>query len=494
MERCNDLSIQLEACDATSVLGMRRLIDSVKEPLGGCFLMTLVLSDGLFTSQTEESIRRVVKAKWDSLTTLDTVAPIQTLDFCVSFSSVSALVGYYGQSNYAMANTIVDGYLARHKNAFSVSVPSISDLGYFARYPGARGSAIESAVISPDGKSYAAVRRSKKAQRSTELCAYVEDGLLKLYSGVRARCYIPNTTWNQLHKDLGLASDTVHLVTREEITTVTREGDESSVFDKVLNLLDLSTSDFSPEVPFVSYGMDSLAATRISVALRPHVKVSQMQLLGGMTWNHLEAKIREVGITTEGVSTVDLTDPLVKMVEKYSKSFGAHTPSLESPTGDVIVITGTSGSVGSSILVGCLRCPSVKHIYALNRPSKDTVGAQKAALEKRGFDPSLVDTPKLTLLNADLTASDLGVGGSLLEELRTTVTHIVHAGWLVNWSFDLSRFEPLIRGTRNLIDLALSSPLPTPPRIIFVSSAGVLRSCEYLSLDIDFHFHLTNLA
>jgi len=133
--------------------------------------MTLVLSDGLFTSQTEESIRRVVNAKWDSLMTLDTVAPIQTLDFCVSFSSVSALIGYYGQSNYAMANTIVDGYLARHKNAFSVSVPSISDLGYFSRYSGARGSAIESTLISPDGKSYAAVPKGvlKHTQQSCVL-------------------------------------------------------------------------------------------------------------------------------------------------------------------------------------------------------------------------------------------------------------------------------------------------------------------------------------
>ena len=261
-----------------------------------------------------------------------------------------------------------------------------------------------------------------------------------------------------------------------------------------MNLLDLSTSDFSPEVPFVSYGMDSLAATRISVALRPHVKVSQMQLLGGMTWNHLVAKIRDAGTTVEGASAVNLTDPLVEMVEKYSKNFKDHIPSLERPTGDVIVITGTSGSVGSSILVGYLRCPNVKHVYALNRPSEDPVGAQKAALKKRGFDPALVDTPKLTVLNADLTASDLGIGASLLEELHATATHIVHAGWLVNWSFDLSQFEPLIRGTRNLIDLALSSPLPTPPRIIFVSSAGVLRGCEYPFLGVDSHFHLTTLS
>jgi hypothetical protein len=157
MERCNDLSLQLEACDATSALGMRRLIDSIKEPLGGCFLMTLVLSDDLFVNQTEDSIRRVVDAKWISLTTLHEIVPIQTLDFCVSFSSISALFGNHGQSNYAMANTIVDGYLARHKNAFSVFVPLVSDLGYFSRHQEGHNSLTKSATLSPDGKSFAAI-------------------------------------------------------------------------------------------------------------------------------------------------------------------------------------------------------------------------------------------------------------------------------------------------------------------------------------------------
>ena len=324
--------------------------------------------------------------------------------------------------------------------------------------------------------------------RSTELCAYLEDGLLKLYSGVRARYYIPDLPWNLLHKGIGLTSDIVHLTTREETATAAREDGESSVFDKVLDVLGLSASDFSPQVPFTSYGMDSLAATRISEALRPHIKVSQMQLLGGMTWNNLEARMQEAGKATDGASPAKPADPLIKLTEKYSKNFGDHVPSLKSPAEDTIVITGTSGSIGSSVLVDCLKCPNVKHIYALNRPSTDPVRSQKVALERRGFDPSLVDTPKLTLLNADLAAGDLGIGELLLEELRTTVTHIIHAGWLVNWSLGLSRFEPLIRGTRNLIDLSLSSPLPTPPRIIFISSIAVLRGREYFSLNVDLYF------
>jgi thioester reductase-like protein len=219
-----------------------------------------------------------------------------------------------------------------------------------------------------------------------------------------------------------------------------------------------------------------------------------MQLLGGMTWDQLEARIREDGATTGCASPPNQMDPLIKMAEKYSKNFEDHIPLLEPPAEDVVMITGTSGSIGSSILVDCLKRPNIKHIYALNRPSADPVEAQKTALRRRGFDPSLVDTPRLTLLNADLTAGDLGVGELLLEELRTTVTHIIHAGWLINWSFDLSRFEPLIKGTRKLIDLSLSSPLPTPPRIIFISSVAVLRGCEYSLVDVKFHFCLTRPA
>lgn len=153
LQRCDDFSIQVEACDGTSVVETQQLIDGIKEPLGGCFLMPLVLSDGLFANQTEDSIHRVVSPKWDSLNVLDAIVPIQTLDFCVSFSSIGALFGLGGQSNYIMANTIVDGHLARHQNAFSVCVPSISDLGSFARYPDAHRGILELAKVSPDGKS-----------------------------------------------------------------------------------------------------------------------------------------------------------------------------------------------------------------------------------------------------------------------------------------------------------------------------------------------------
>ena len=52
----------------------------------------------------------------------------------------------------------------------------------------------------------------------------------------------------------------------------------------------------------------------------------------------------------------------------------------------------------------------------------------------------------------------------------------INSGWRVDFNVSLSSFEPLIAGSRNLIDLALSTPLPGGPAILFVSSAGILRS------------------
>ena len=52
------------------------------------------------------------------------------------------------------------------------------------------------------------------------------------------------------------------------------------------------------------------------------------------------------------------------------------------------------------------------------------------------------------------------------------------AAWPVNFNMSLRSFEPSVRGVRNLIDLALASPFPAPPHIVFISSIGVFRDID----------------
>lgn len=69
--------------------------------------------------------------------------------------------------------------------------------------------------------------------------------------------------------------------------------DQDYILDKILEMLDVSKANFSPNLPFTSFGLDSLGATRISLFLRPYVNVSQMQLLGGVSWEQIQHRLEE---------------------------------------------------------------------------------------------------------------------------------------------------------------------------------------------------------
>jgi thioester reductase-like protein len=55
------------------------------------------------------------------------------------------------------------------------------------------------------------------------------------------------------------------------------------------------------------------------------------------------------------------------------------------------------------------------------------------------------------------------------------IDELMDTAWNVNWNLDLAMMEPNVQGTRYLIDLALSSSLPSPPRFLFVSTVSVAR-------------------
>jgi nucleoside-diphosphate-sugar epimerase len=61
-------------------------------------------------------------------------------------------------------------------------------------------------------------------------------------------------------------------------------------------------------------------------------------------------------------------------------------------------------------------------------------------------------------------------------QLRNSVTTIIHNAWRLDFNLSLSSFEPNVRGTRHLIDLALATPHATHVRMLFTSSVSVAQS------------------
>ena len=101
MDTLPDLTLRLVACDALSVKATSELINSLERPLGGTMLLSVVLVDRQFVAQTEETFEAAWRPKTGAFHVLEGLVDLDKLDFTIIFSSVSAMFGNAGQTNYA---------------------------------------------------------------------------------------------------------------------------------------------------------------------------------------------------------------------------------------------------------------------------------------------------------------------------------------------------------------------------------------------------------
>lgn len=220
-------------------------------------------------------------------------------------------------------------------------------------------------------------------------------------------------------------------------------------------------------MPELTVNMSSLQATwiRNSVlhALRNSASdVNVRQLPANFVYHHpsisrLASYIHSVASTGDvtGDALPEANDPvqaMLRLAERYSQDFPTHKPSSStSPSNalDVVLVTGTTGGLGASLLSTLVRSEQVAKVYALNRKprnGKSLVDRQKDVLVERGIDTGLLNSPKVVLLEADLVDDYLGLSKELHDEVGAyvlaihdhsmmkalqilgNVTHILHTG------------------------------------------------------------------
>ncbi|KAH0833861.1 putative aminoadipate reductase [Lanmaoa asiatica] len=163
------------------------------------------------------------------------------------------------------------------------------------------------------------------------------------------------------------------------------------------------------------------------------------------------------------------------MIAKYSIGFGDKFGDVTqgAPTrpktihhGHVVLLTGSTGGLGSYLLASLLSREDVAVVYAFNRPCKTRTIKQRqyAMFEDRGLDTAVLDSGKLIYVEGDAGQPNLSFDDRMYGEIRDSVTVIIHTAWRLNFNLALSSFEPNVRGTRNLIDLARASKLADKPR------------------------------
>ena len=126
----------------------------------------------------------------------------------------------------------------------------------------------------------------------TELCRYIGDGILKLRDHPIWQ-YIPNLDWPTVRRDMGPYLLYDHLaLERSGNPEESPEGEKSvSLLEIVGSTLRIPLGDMDPNVPLTSYGLDSLSARSLSLALQPIVSVTQLQLLADLSISDIERRI-----------------------------------------------------------------------------------------------------------------------------------------------------------------------------------------------------------
>lgn len=140
--------------------------------------------------------------------------------------------------------------------------------------------------------------------------------------------------------------------------------------------------------------------------------------------------------------------------------------------GNTVILTGSTGALGSHILHTLLANKAVAHVYCLNR-AVDGLSLQIERSQARGLDTEL-DSARVTFLTADLTQEYLGLEPGTYKGLLDAVTLLIHNAWPVNFNLSLSSFRPQLVGLVNLIHLTAEAA--TSPHLLFISSISSVMS------------------
>ncbi|MCD9899114.1 SDR family NAD(P)-dependent oxidoreductase [Streptomyces sp. MT29] len=100
-------------CDLTVRGGATALVRGIAErfgPLTGVIHAAGVVEDALLVNKTAESFRRVLAPKITGTVLLDSATEDQDLDYFLLYSSVAAVMGNAGASDYAAANRYLDAF------------------------------------------------------------------------------------------------------------------------------------------------------------------------------------------------------------------------------------------------------------------------------------------------------------------------------------------------------------------------------------------------
>lgn len=165
------------------------------------------------------------------------------------------------------------------------------------------------------------------------------------------------------------------------------------------------------------------------------------------------------------------------LLERYTRNLFRGKPGRLNPLnqGQTIVLTGSTGTLGTHLLDAMVHSPNVRKIICLNRAADG--GASRHLQDMSGREDDSVAAlynNKVEFWHADLTRSDFGLPAAEHARLVRDTDRVILNAWPVNFNMAVGSFEPHICGVRHFADFAARAKKRVA--VIFISSVSAVHN------------------
>lgn len=242
-----------------------------------------------------------------------------------------------------------------------------------------------------------------------------------------------------------------------------------------------------PEVPMdqdiYKAGFDSLMTIQVAKFLQRGIQLRQPKVAPGAisaqtiysnpTVNALAQVISDI-VEGKVQDEVPREERIQNLVDKYTSDLPKNRTVnwQESASPSTVILSGSTGSLGTYLLHNLASNPSVAKVYCLNR--SDAEQRQKKSFEEKALDlESGVWGSKIEFLQTSFGEERFGLAQDKYNELLISVDAIIHNAWMVDFNHKVESFEEThIRGMRRFVDFSLDSKHNA--HIHFVSSISTV--------------------
>ena len=249
---------------------------------------------------------------------------------------------------------------------------------------------------------------------------------------------------------------------------------EERSYTTVRNIVsqEIPNPELRDDTNLLDLGMDSIQATNLAREINRALQEPQLE--ARTVYSHPSVQDLTAAVASEIDFPVtqqrNLDLDMEHLFRKYEMSLPVTTrvPSHQ-PHNLTVLLTGSTGSLGTYTIHALFNEPRVGSIYCLNR-SEDSEKRQYELLSERGLSiqPHMKQCHWIT---CDISKARLGLPVIEYKELLSTTTHVLHNAWNVDFNLPLSSFESQIQGAVGLIDFCAHSSYGA--NLCFTSSVGV---------------------